>query len=203
MQIIVLGCGRVGSNLAARLMQLDHDVVVVEQDPVLLNNIADLDCVKIRGLVFDKTVLEKAGIETADAVCCVTNNENVNIMAAEVCQKIYHLDRVLVRTFLTGNTESFESMGLQTISGTEIIVNHFLHELRASSTSAAIDLYRKQIRFYESPVEAVMAGRSCQYVTNMIHKHVFACLRQGELLLSQSDLILEAGDILVIAEMEA
>ena len=203
MQIIVLGCGRVGSNLATRLMQLNHEVIVVEQDPLLLNNIADLDCVKIRGLVIDKAVLEKAGIETADAVCCVTSNENINIMAAEICQKIYHLDRVLVRTFLTGNTDSFKSMGLQTISGTEIIVNHFLHVLRASSTSASIDLYHKQIRFFETAAEPVMIGRSCQYVANMIHQHVFACLRQGKLILSQNDLIIEAGDILVIAEMEA
>lgn len=202
MQIIILGCGRVGSNLATRLIQLDHEVVVVEQDPLLLNNIADLDCVKIVGVFIDRTVLEKAGIETADAVCCVTSNENINIMAAEICQKIYHLDRVLVRTFLTGNTASFERMGLQTVSGTEIIVNHFIHELRASRTSASIDLYRQRIRFYERPIDAVMIGQTCQYVAGLLHEHVFACLRNGELILNQSNLVIEKADILVIAEKE-
>lgn len=203
MQIIILGCGRVGSSLAARLMQLNHEVVVVEQDPVLLSNIDDLDCVKIVGHVIDRSVLEKAGIETADAVCVVTNNENMNIMAAEICQRIYHMDRVFARTFQPSNSDVFDEMGLDTVSGTELIVNQFIHELRASKTAAFIDLYHRSLRFHELAINDAMVGRSFHSVSTELNEHIFACLRDGDLILAQSDILIQEADRLVIAKLES
>lgn len=129
MQVIILGCGRVGASLAARLSIAGHDIVVVDQDASQFRRIADLDCVKISGIVFDTEILEKAGIETADAVCCVTSDENMNVMAAEVCQRIYSIEQVYVRTFLPENDSSYRRMGLKIISGTAILVDHFMEEL--------------------------------------------------------------------------
>lgn len=203
MHIIVLGCGRVGSSLAERLMQLNHEVVVVEQDPILMNNIAHLDCVKIKGHIIDRDILEKAGVETADAVCCVTNNENMNIMAAEICQRIYHMHRVFARTYLPSNVSSFDKMGLNTVSGTELIVNQFIHELRASRTAAFIELYHKHMRIHELAADADMHGRSIGEVSIELSEHIFGLIRMSEFHLAAMDETIRDGDILVIAKMEA
>ena len=202
MHIIVLGCGRVGSSLAERLIQLNHEVVVVELDPLLMNNIAHLDCVKINGHIIDLDNLKKAGVETADAVCAVTNNENMNIMAAEICQRIFHMDRVFARTYLSSNADVFNDMGLNTVSGTELIVNQFIHELRASRTAAFIELYHRHMRMHELVSDETMEGRLFAEVAIELSEHIFAYIRDGQMQLALMDMTIEAGDILVIAKME-
>jgi trk system potassium uptake protein TrkA len=54
MQIIVIGCGKVGSSLAAALVDQGHDVVIIENDSNLMELADDIDCIKITGVPIDR-----------------------------------------------------------------------------------------------------------------------------------------------------
>ncbi len=129
MLVIVIGCGRVGSTLVRQLLNAGQEVVVVDDDPLRLESIQDLDCIQVVGLPIDLDVLRKAGIEAADALCACSSSENVNIMVAEIAVQIFGVEQVYLRSFNPANTDSLRRMGLGVISGTELIVNGFCEAL--------------------------------------------------------------------------
>ena len=129
MQIIVIGCGKVGSSLASSLVDLGHDVVIIENDSNLMQLADDIDCIKITGVPIDRDVLKQAGIETADAVCAVTQNDNINIMAAQVAREVFGVKKIITRVFNPASREVFDEFGLNTICSTDLTVQAFLREL--------------------------------------------------------------------------
>jgi trk system potassium uptake protein TrkA len=83
--IIIIGCGRVGSQLASRLSQSDNNVTVIDRDIRAFSNLGqDFNGATIQGVGFDEDVLIEAGVRTCDAVAAVTQLENTNLMIAEV-----------------------------------------------------------------------------------------------------------------------
>ncbi|MCD8499036.1 MAG: TrkA family potassium uptake protein [Clostridiales bacterium] len=107
MQIIIIGCGKVGSSLARQLVALEHDVVIIESDSKLMLQADDIDCIKITGVPIDRDVLRQAGIETADVVCCVTQVDNINIMSSQIAQDVFHVPKIITRIFNPVNKDVF------------------------------------------------------------------------------------------------
>jgi len=134
MQIIIIGCGKVGSSLARQLVALEHDVVIIESDSKLMLQADDIDCIKITGVPIDRDVLRQAGIETADVVCCVTQNDNINIMTSQIAQDVFHIPKIITRIFNPVNKDVFEEFGLNTICSTELTVDAFLREIEGEKT---------------------------------------------------------------------
>ncbi len=129
MQIIVIGCGKVGASLARQLVTYGHDVVIIESDGKLIQNADDLDCIKITGVPIDRDVLRQAGIETADVICAVTQNDNINIMVAQIAQDVFNVGKIITRIFNPISREVFEEFGLNTICSTELTVEAFLRKI--------------------------------------------------------------------------
>ena len=113
MQIIVVGCGKVGASLAAVLIEQKYDVVIVENDPELMQNAADLDCIKISGVPIDRDVLKQAGIETADIVCAVTQSDNINIMVSQIASDVFNIKKTITRIFNPVNRDVFDALALE------------------------------------------------------------------------------------------
>ena len=81
MNIIVVGCGRVGSQLASYLDEVGHDVVVVDRDAENFEALSNrFHGFTVEGVPIDQDVLRRAGIENCDAVAAVSHNDNMNIM---------------------------------------------------------------------------------------------------------------------------
>ena len=148
MQIIVIGCGKVGASLARQLVSLDHDVVIIESDSKLMQQADDIDCIKITGVPIDRDVLRQAGIETADVLCAVTQNDNINIMSAQIAQDVFHVQKIITRIFNPISREVFEEFGLNTICSTELTVDAFLREIEGEQDTQIHQLYgtRSSIR---------------------------------------------------------
>lgn len=85
MRILLLGAGTSGRMLASRLCQDQHDVVLVDRDPVALEQVeAQMDLLTIQGDAADPRVLEEAGIDHTDLVVALTDQESVNILACSL-----------------------------------------------------------------------------------------------------------------------
>ncbi len=98
MYVVIVGCGRVGSELAKLLSQEGHNVVVIDKEQRSFARLGHaFNGITLTGNGFDVELLKEAGIEKTDAFCAVTNGDNTNIMAAQVAKKIFKVPKVIAR----------------------------------------------------------------------------------------------------------
>ena len=136
MHIIIVGCGRVGSELGQILSAEGHNVVIIDKNPASFKRLGpDFNGITITGIGFDPDILKRAGIERADAFAAVTNGDNSNIMASEIAKKIYKVPQVLTRIYDPLRADIYKNFGLTTISTTKIVAQIFKSALlRETST---------------------------------------------------------------------
>ena len=119
MYIIVVGCGRVGSDLALRLSRQGHDVTVIDH---VGSSFKHLDP-EYRGRTIEaeplaEDVLKKAGIERADALAAVTSSDTTNAVVAQVAKAVFKVPRVVSRNFDPRWLPVHEAMKLQVVTTT-------------------------------------------------------------------------------------
>lgn len=119
MKIIIMGCGRVGTQLALTLSKEDHEIIVIDSSIEALDRLSSgFKGEKIKGVGFDKDILIKAGIQMADAFAATSSSDNANIVAARIARNIFHVPRVVARIFDPQRAEIYRRLGLLTISPT-------------------------------------------------------------------------------------
>jgi trk system potassium uptake protein len=130
MYVIIAGCRKVGSSLALDLAQENHDVVVIDADPARLNALgAGFNGVTIVGLPIDEDVLRSAGVEQADALAAVTDDDNMNIMVSQVAKEIFRVPTVITRLYDPQREAIMSSMGLNTVCPTTLAVQQIKRRL--------------------------------------------------------------------------
>ena len=119
MNIIVMGCGRVGSQVSQLLVSQGHGVTVIDHDANALARLgADFKGRVVRGLGFDRSILLEAGIETTEGFIAASSSDNANIVAARIARNIFHVPRVVARLYDPVRAEVYQRLGLTTISST-------------------------------------------------------------------------------------
>ena len=121
MNIVIMGCGRVGAKLAEMLSDDGHTVTVMDVDPFSFRRLSDsFSGSEIIGDGTDEEALVKAGIEQADAFIAVTQGDNRNVMAAQIAKHLFHIPRVLCRIYDPLRRELYDMLGLEAISPTTV-----------------------------------------------------------------------------------
>jgi trk system potassium uptake protein TrkA len=125
LKLLIVGCGRVGSQLAAEMDKAGHEVVIIDRDPNQFSRAAsrgvltnDFRGNQVVGNGTDADVLRRAGIEDADGFVAVTEGDNRNIMASQVAQHVFKVPRVVARIYDPERAEAYEKLGLHTICPT-------------------------------------------------------------------------------------
>lgn len=134
MNVIVVGCGRVGARIAMSMDQSGHRVSVVELDSRALRRLSsDFRGNVVIGTGIDEDVLRAAGIEDADVFFAVTNGDNTNIMCAQIAQKVFHVDRVVARIYDPVREETYRRMGIDTVCPTTTIASLMISAAQGGS----------------------------------------------------------------------
>jgi len=119
MKVIIMGCGRVGEQVARLMAEDGHHVTVIDYEPAALDRLgADFKGRRVLGVGFDREVLLEAGIEEADAFAATSSSDNDNIVAARIARNIFHVPRVVARLYEPSRAEVYQRLGLVTISST-------------------------------------------------------------------------------------
>jgi len=119
-KIIIMGCGRVGSQVSLLLAQHGHEVTVIDHDANTLARLGtDFKGKVVRGLGFDKNILIEAGVETAEGFVAASSSDNANIVAARIARNIFRVPRVVARLYDPVRAEVYQRLGLTTISSTQ------------------------------------------------------------------------------------
>ncbi len=122
MRVVILGCGRVGSGLAVDYDRSGHSVSIVDIRNEAFQRFLppDFRGDAVLGNGIDEDVLQRAGIDQADAFAAVTDDDDVNIMAAQVAKLIFQVPRVICRIYDRERNETFRALGLETVAPVEI-----------------------------------------------------------------------------------
>jgi trk system potassium uptake protein TrkA len=124
MYVIIIGCSRVGSELAKLLSHEGHDVVVIDKNQASLDRLGNsFNGVSLVGNGFDINLLKQAGIEKADAFCVVTNGDNTNLISAQVAKKIFKVPKVIARVYDPQRAHIYRALGLDILSGTVLFAS--------------------------------------------------------------------------------
>ena len=121
MNVVIMGCGRVGAQLAALLDEDGHKVTILDIESYSFRRLPS--SFKGTALVGDGTdadYLKRAGIEEADAFIAVTQGDNRNVMAAQIAKHIFNVPKVVCRIYDPLREELYHTLGLETISPTTI-----------------------------------------------------------------------------------
>lgn len=129
MHIIIGGCGRVGLQLAERLSEEGHDVIVVDANESAFGLLGvGFHGDTLVGDVTSQTVLRAAGAERADVFAAVTPEDNANLMAVEIASEIFGVPRTVARLFNPEREESYRKMGVHYVSETRLVARAMLNE---------------------------------------------------------------------------
>ena len=122
MKVVIMGCGRVGSQLATRLDREGHRVGVIDLYAKSFKRLPDdFRGLTVVGTGIDEDVLRSAGIEGADSFVAVTQGDNRNIMAAQVAREIFGVSECVARIYDPAREEIYREIGLDTICPTKLV----------------------------------------------------------------------------------
>lgn len=135
-EVVIMGCGRVGSSLALAMERRGHDVAIIDRDATAFSRLRKGFAGKtIVGMGFDKDVLAQAGITTADAFAAVSSGDNSNIIAARVARETFGINRVVARIYDAKRAEVYERLGIPTVATVPWTTERFVSALGETSTT--------------------------------------------------------------------
>lgn len=128
--IIVVGCGRVGSQLASLLSDNGSNVCVVDANAEAFDNLGrNFNGSTVEGVGFDIDVLVRAGVEEADVVAAVTQNDNTNLMITEVASHLYGVPHVIARLSNPDHERAYMQLGLDYVCGTSLTAEEIFSKI--------------------------------------------------------------------------
>lgn len=124
MYILIVGCGRLGSELALTLAKTDHDVSVVDRHSENLDILGSgFNGSRLRGVEIDTDVLIEAGIKDAELFLALTPDDNINLMACQIAKKLFNVPTVLARICNPERAYIYETLGVEGISPNSLWIN--------------------------------------------------------------------------------
>jgi trk system potassium uptake protein len=131
---IVIGCGRVGSQVAKNLDGRGWDVVAIDESEEVLNRLGETwrgGFLVGHGLDID--LLREAGIEDADAVVIATNGDNTNLVVGQLAQRRFQVPCVIVRILDPARAELYSRLGLEIICPTKTAIETLTNRVLESA----------------------------------------------------------------------
>ncbi|MEX0991231.1 MAG: TrkA family potassium uptake protein [Actinomycetota bacterium] len=133
MNVVIMGCGRVGSELTIELSAHGHTISIVDKSAGAFDRLPPgFNAKTVVGMGFDRDVLEEAGIKEADAFLAVSSGDNSNIVSARVAREHYKVPNVIARINDPERADIYERLNIPTIApvrwGVKQIMLMLFHE---------------------------------------------------------------------------
>lgn len=120
--VIVVGCGRVGSQLANMLSDNGSNVCVIDRNADSFANLGrNFNGSMVQGVGFDEETFIKAGVEECDVVAAVTQYDNTNLMVAEVASRLFKVPHVIARLYNPDHERTYMQLGIDYVCGTSLV----------------------------------------------------------------------------------
>ena len=199
MHVIVVGCGRVGSEVALNLAAAEHDVIVIDRRIEAFRRLGDdFKGKTMVGVGFDRDVLTEAGITPDCAVAAVTSGDNSNILIARVARETFGVEHVVARIYDPRRASIYERLGIATVASVAWTSARVLRHLLASETTPDWIDPSAKFTIVERRVPASAAGQSVANIETSVKGRVVVLARFGEATLPAPGTLLQEDDVLHI-----
>jgi trk system potassium uptake protein len=129
--MVIVGCGRLGAQLANELSGQGHSVVVIDRNEARFANLsAEFSGFKVVGDAVELEVLRSAKVGQATCFLATTNQDNINLMLAQVAKIVFNVPLVIARIFDPSREPVYRRLGIQTISPTQLSAQAFLRAIQ-------------------------------------------------------------------------
>jgi trk system potassium uptake protein TrkA len=197
MHVIVVGCGRVGSEVALNLAATEHDVIVIDRRAEAFRRLGDnFKGATMVGVGFDRDVLTEAGIKPDCAVAAVTSGDNSNILIARVARETFGVKHVVARIYDPRRASIYERLGIATVASVAWTSARVLRHLLASETTPDWIDPSAKFTIVERRVPASAAGMSVANIEASANGRVAVLARFGEATIPPPATLLQEDDVL-------
>lgn len=199
---VVMGCGRVGAQVAQDVERLGHSVAVVDQDPEAFRRLGpDFSGQTVTGVGFDQETLEAARVQEAFGFAAVSNGDNSNILAARVAHENYGVERVVARIYDSRRAAVFQRLGIPTVATVPWTSDQVMRRLLPSDSSPDYLDPSGKVGLVEMGIDPGWIGRRISRLEAAAHVRVAYLVRMGSPVLPGPDTVFQDGDIVHVAAL--
>ena len=200
LRVVIGGYGRVGRYLARMLEFEGPTVSVIDQDPLVFECDPSEEIMgqKFIGPVFDRDVLEDAGIKNADCFAAVTSGDNSNIVAARTAKEFYRVPRVIARIYDPRRAEIYRGLGISTIASVTWTSTRLLDMITHAEMHSAFQFGDADVQMVELSAPAALVGKSVTELNVPGEITVATILRAGKGILPDPGTTFQKDDTLFV-----
>ena len=195
-----MGCGRVGSSLAASLDRLGHEVAVIDKDRQAFRRLpAEFSGRQVVGQGFHREVLVEAGVERAQAFAAVSSGDNSNIIAARVARETFGIARVVARIYDAKRAAVYERLGIPTVATVPWSTDRLMRMLLPDGVASAWREPTGTVAILSLPVNEEWVGHSVRELEAATRSRVAFIVRFGTGVLPRPETFVQAEDTIYVA----
>lgn len=204
MHAVIVGCGRVGAEMAKALEDRGYTVAIIDK------NRAEFEArlhpgfhgKKVEGLGFDKDTLEEAGIEEADLFASVTRGDNTNIVSARIAKEHYGVKQVAALIYDPRRVEIYERLGISTVAAVGWMTDQMMARLLPASETVEWTVGDGDVVVVGMQALESLIGSSIGELEDAGKVTVVAVTRMGKTQIPDKKTLVQEGDFLHLSVLK-
>lgn len=200
MNAIIVGCGKLGSGLALNLIKKGYSVTVIDDNAATFELLGkNFPGRTIVGVGFDKAILEKAGVQSADALIACCKSDVTNALIGRISRNIYRVPHVISRIYDPRKAEIYHTLGIQTISATTWGIRRVSEMLSYNELDTVTTLGDDNVELVRIDVPALLVGKTVNELTAVGEIQVVAISRDFKTFLPTYGSVFQKNDVVYIS----
>ena len=198
--MIVVGCGRVGSELALRLERDGHTVGIIDKNARAFRRLPeDYAGRTVVGFGFDRDHLAQAGVAEAGALAAVTSGDNSNILTARIARENFQIPNVVARIYDPRRALIYQRLGIPTVATVTWTTDQVIRRLFPDQSVTEYVDPSGEVSFIERSLPDGWVGRRLGGLEDGELYRPVLVTRGGQARLATPELVGQEGDILLMA----
>ena len=202
---VIVGCGRVGAELAQVLESRSFTVSIIDKDAHAFEQrlLPGFSGKKLTGFGFDQDVLEEAGIKDAEIFVSATRGDNTNIVSARIAKEYYRVPRVAALIYDPRRAQMYERLGISTVAEVAWATDQMLARILPSAQSIEWTVGSGEVVVIGIPSPPKFIGKPIEELRQPAKARVVALTRFGKTQIPDLKTVLQEGDFVHIAVLRS
>lgn len=204
LNIIIVGCGKVGATLIEQLSREGHDITIIDKNPQIIETLSGLyDVMGLVGNGASYSLQMEAGIQQADLIIAVTDSDELNLLCCTVARRVGNCAAIArVRTPDYSEEVGYlrEKLGLALIINPELEAANEAARILYLPTALEVNTFahgQAELIKFRLPKGNILDGKSIAYLGKNITNRILICAieRDGQVFIPSGNFILKEGDL--------
>lgn len=205
MHAVIVGCGRVGAELAQALEARGITVAIIDSDKTAFEARLHpgFSGKTLDGIGFDRDILEQAGIQDAEIFVSATRGDNTNIVSARIAKEHYEVPKVAALIYDPRRAQIYERLGISTVATVAWATDQILARVLPTSESIEWTVGSGQVVVLGMPAPENLIGSPLEELREPGKMKILAVTRFGATQIPTDKALIQEGDFLHIAVLRS